>query len=57
MTQVRRLCLHQFVRPKSVFKTIVPECGDCSKCTPNEENKNCSRYCPINVVEFEVKES
>ena len=55
MTQVRRLCLHQFVRPKSVLKITVPGCGDCSKCTPCENNKNCIRYCPITVVEYEVK--
>jgi hypothetical protein len=26
------------------------------KCTPSEDNKNCKRYCPINVWTVEVKD-
>jgi hypothetical protein len=49
-------CLHQIIRPTAP-NTPVEGVGDCEICEPNEDNKLCKKYYPINKFnEFEVKE-
>ena len=49
-----KMCLHQFVRP--TIHIPIEGVGNCMKCTPSEDNKNCKRYCPINLMTVEVKD-
>ena len=37
-----------------VFKTRGKRNGDCSICTPDSKNKECSGYIPLTLYEVEV---
>ena len=35
---------------------MVEEIGDCSICIPDENNKHCKNYIPINITIIDIKE-
>ena len=50
-----KICLHQWMRPKGPY-VKVEGVGNCTECTPHEDNKNCIKYCPINVTIYDERE-
>lgn len=55
---VKICCLNQLHRSKiRLYNELRPAgCGDCSICTPSEDNKNCSHYIPVKLIILEVVE-
>ena len=49
-------CLHQVFRSR-ILKIEVHGIGDCRICTSDKENKNCLRFCPVVINNFDVKEN
>jgi len=54
MGEIIKVCLHQAFRPTIYIKPEIGY-GDCTKCTPDEKNKECKGYYPITIQTFEVK--
>ena len=50
-----KLCLRQWIRPTG-SKVKVKGVGDCTTCTPHEDNKHCRLYCPITLTTYKVEE-
>jgi hypothetical protein len=51
-------CLHRLLAVKPVNIHYTPDgCGDCSICTKDEKNKECSRYTPISVSIINIEKS
>jgi hypothetical protein len=46
-------CINQIIRPKLDIK--IEGCGDCTKCTTDELNKNCKLYYPVEF--FSISET
>jgi hypothetical protein len=51
-----KICLKQWQKPSSKIKVKVPGMGDCQKCTPGPDNKDCIGYCPLTVCDAFYKE-
>jgi len=53
----KEYCVNQIFRPHNSAKGLNQEgAGDCTVCTNNKDNENCSLYTPISLTIFEVKE-
>ena len=50
-----RVCLRQYIRPDGRY--IREGWGDCTSCKPDEKNKDCKGYYPIEVSIYEVDEN
>jgi len=49
-------CVHQLSRDKNKkIKIRNDGWGDCSVCLPDEQNKHCKGFVPVNIFVFEVK--
>ena len=46
-----KVCLYQLIGHPDI-----PEGGKCNQCIPDEKNKECKKYCEIEIIDFEVRE-
>jgi hypothetical protein len=49
-----KICLRQFIRPEE--RLLMDGVGDCTVCKPDEKNKECKMYFPIEISTFEIEE-
>lgn len=46
------LCLNQFVKPQVSIR--LEGYGECLKCVPDDKNKECKGYQPMNVYVMDI---
>ena len=55
MATQETVCLYQMFVSK--IKFVQADCGDCTICVSDVNNKNCKKYYPITLWSFTAKEA